>query len=169
MNVPPNATGPADGATATDRAATDPGPARFGQPNLYTDDVDRMSRFYQELGFTETWRFPSVGGGVPSFACLRLGTFFLTASLFSALRRSCDLPRIGYSDRSQMEIVVIVDDVDATVERLRAAEVEVVLPPQDQLWGERHAYVLDPEGNHVQLTTHSDVDGSESALAGGWT
>lgn len=151
------------------RNVTAPAIARFGQPNLYTDDVDRMSAFYQRLGFTETWRFPSVGGGIPSFACLRLGTFFLTVSRYAALQRSCDLPRIGRSDRSQMEIVVIVDDVDDTVENLRAASVEIVLPPQDQLWGERHAYVLDPEANYVQITTHSDVDWSESALAEGWT
>jgi lactoylglutathione lyase len=158
MNAPHPAPGPVDA----------PAVARYGQPNLYTDDVDRMSGFYRRLGFTETWRFPSVGDADPAFACLRLGTFFVTVSLYSALHRAVDLPRIGRSERSQMEIVVIVDDVDATVERLRADGVEVVLAPQDQLWGERHAYLLDPEGNYVQITTHSDVDWSESALSKGW-
>lgn len=160
MNAPQNLTGPVEVPAST---------ARYGQPNLYTTDVDRMSTFYQALGFEETWRFPSVGAGVPAFACLHLGSFFLNVSLYAALRRSCAVLRIGPSERAQMEIVVIVDDVDDVVEQLRTASVEIVLPPRDQLWGERHAYVLDPEGNYVQITTHSDVDRSETAVAQGWT
>jgi lactoylglutathione lyase len=45
-----------------------------------------------------------------------------------------------------------VDDVDAMVERLRAAAVPVVLEPVDQPWGERVAYVSDPDENLVMLT-----------------
>jgi lactoylglutathione lyase len=30
------------------------------------------------------------------------------------------------------------------------------MAPKDQPWGERQAYVADPEGNFVQLSTHTD-------------
>lgn len=45
-----------------------------------------------------------------------------------------------------------VDDVDAAVARLRAAQVPIVLEPTEQPWGERVAYVSDPDGNLVMLT-----------------
>ncbi len=45
-----------------------------------------------------------------------------------------------------------VEDVDAIVDRLRAEGVEVLVEPADQPWGERLAYVQDPEGNAVMLT-----------------
>lgn len=44
-----------------------------------------------------------------------------------------------------------VDDVDATTEAARAAGVTVVAEPVDQAWGERVAYVEDPDGNLVML------------------
>jgi lactoylglutathione lyase len=44
-----------------------------------------------------------------------------------------------------------VDEVDRLVEALRADGVEVVREPADMPWGERVAYVTDPEGNPVAL------------------
>jgi uncharacterized glyoxalase superfamily protein PhnB len=44
---------------------------------------------------------------------------------------------------------VYADDCDAAVDRLRAAGVSVLEPPEDQPWGERVAKVLDPDGNVV--------------------
>jgi lactoylglutathione lyase len=126
---------------------------RFGQPNLYTSDIDAMSAFYQLLGFTESYRFPT--DGPPAFAALQRGTFFINLSVFDDVRRSSGLPRIGPTRNHQMDLVVIVEDVDDTLDALRGS-VTVVVEPKNQPWGERHAYVADPEGNYVQITTHSD-------------
>ena len=46
------------------------------------------------------------------------------------------------------------------VERLRADGVKVLVAPVDQPWGERLAYVEDPEGNTVMLT--AAIGGGES-------
>ena len=43
------------------------------------------------------------------------------------------------------------DDVDAEVEALRAAGIEVTREPEDMEWGERMAMVLDPDGNEICL------------------
>lgn len=48
---------------------------------------------------------------------------------------------------------IYVDDADATVAQLRAAGVTVVREPADMPWGERAAYVADPEGNLVSVAT----------------
>ncbi len=47
---------------------------------------------------------------------------------------------------------VYVDDVDLTIEILREAGVDVLRDPATMPWGERVAYVLDPDGNPVALT-----------------
>ena len=51
----------------------------------------------------------------------------------------------------RIELCLYVDDVDATVEAARAREVPITLEPVDQPWGERIAYVADPDGNLVML------------------
>ena len=43
------------------------------------------------------------------------------------------------------------DDVDADVERLRAAGAEIVSEPEDREWCERMAMVHDPDGNVISI------------------
>ena len=47
--------------------------------------------------------------------------------------------------------VAVVDEVDRLVEELRAGGVKVLREPADMPWGERVAYVTDPDGNPVAL------------------
>jgi lactoylglutathione lyase len=49
------------------------------------------------------------------------------------------------------ELFVYVADVDETVAALREGGTSVVREPADTFWGERLAYVADPEGNLVVL------------------
>jgi catechol 2,3-dioxygenase-like lactoylglutathione lyase family enzyme len=43
------------------------------------------------------------------------------------------------------------DDLDATFEKLRAADAEIVQEPTDQPWGARDCAVRDPSGNMVRI------------------
>jgi catechol 2,3-dioxygenase-like lactoylglutathione lyase family enzyme len=43
------------------------------------------------------------------------------------------------------------DDLDATFEKLRAADTEIVQEPTDQPWGTRDFAVRDPSGNLVRI------------------
>jgi catechol 2,3-dioxygenase-like lactoylglutathione lyase family enzyme len=43
------------------------------------------------------------------------------------------------------------DDLDATFEKLRAADAEIVQEPTDQPWGTRDCAVRDPSGNMVRI------------------
>ncbi len=45
-----------------------------------------------------------------------------------------------------------VDDVDATYAAAGLAGFETVSPPADTPWGERIAWLADPDGNLVMLT-----------------
>jgi lactoylglutathione lyase len=57
----------------------------------------------------------------------------------------------GLGNGPRFELFVYVDDVDGTVQRLRDADVPVLREPDDMFWGERLAFVADPEGNPVTL------------------
>jgi catechol 2,3-dioxygenase-like lactoylglutathione lyase family enzyme len=43
------------------------------------------------------------------------------------------------------------DDLDATFEKLRTSDVEIVQEPTDQPWGTRDCAVRDPSGNMVRI------------------
>ena len=52
----------------------------------------------------------------------------------------------------RVELCVYVQDVDRAFAELVAAGAPPVVEPCDQPWGERMAYVEDPDGNLVMLT-----------------
>ena len=53
-----------------------------------------------------------------------------------------------------------VDDVDAEYERLQAAGVAALEPPQDRPWGERQFVVRDPNGFALNIAKSIPVDPS---------
>jgi catechol 2,3-dioxygenase-like lactoylglutathione lyase family enzyme len=58
----------------------------------------------------------------------------------------------------QADLVVRVDDVDATAARLRDAGVEVT-NPEDQEWGARHAWLHDADGRPISIYTPIEAGG----------
>jgi lactoylglutathione lyase len=54
-------------------------------------------------------------------------------------------------DGVRFEMFVYVDEVDSAVKRLRDSGTSVLREPADMPWGERVAYVADPDGNPVAL------------------
>jgi catechol 2,3-dioxygenase-like lactoylglutathione lyase family enzyme len=58
----------------------------------------------------------------------------------------------------QADLVVRVDDVDATVALLRDAGVEVA-DPEDQEWGARHAWLHDADGRPISIYTPIEAGG----------
>ena len=108
-------------------------------PIFHTVDLSRAVAFYRNrLGFEERFRYPE--DAPPAFVLVGLGTFAL-----------------GLADVAELEppgrvaLWLYCDDVDAEVEALRAAGVEIAREPEDMEWGERMAAVLDPDGNEIYL------------------
>ena len=117
---------------------------------LSVADLDRSVAFYGAvLGGTETYRFPI--DGQPAFVVLRIGPSDIGLARIGAnppLHGRPLRPATGH----RVELCVYVDDVDEAVDALRSIGAPVVLEPADQPWGERVAYVEDPDGNLVMLT-----------------
>jgi lactoylglutathione lyase len=72
--------------------------------------------------------------------------------------------KVGSDPR--FEMFVYVDDVDETVAQLRAVDGRVLKEPEDMFWGERVAYVADPDGNPVALAAAPDQPSARNVEAG---
>ena len=123
-------------------------------PVIYARDVAREVEFYEQLlGFERQYQFPPDG----------------EAGYVSLRREGADLGIVHESSPHAMfgarpgtaprfELFVYVDDVDATIEVMRKRGVPILRAPEDMPWGERVAYVADPEGNPVSLATADTIN-----------
>jgi lactoylglutathione lyase len=106
---------------------------------LHTPDLSRASAFYQErFGFEERYRFPEDES--PKFVVVGLGAFSLGLTAVEEVEPG-----------GRVQFWLYCDDVDAEIESLREAGVEITREPEDRPWGERMAVISDPDGNEVYL------------------
>jgi lactoylglutathione lyase len=111
-----------------------------------------MLAFYAGLlGFEEYFRLPA--DGEPGYVGLRLADSRLAIVDSSSPRR---LLGLEIASGARFELWLYVDDVDTELDRLREAGVTVLREADDMPWGERLAYVADPEGNPVALGAGGD-------------
>jgi catechol 2,3-dioxygenase-like lactoylglutathione lyase family enzyme len=76
----------------------------------------------------------------------RLG-LFTQAAMAATLDRAVVKGTAGEA----FELGFFVDDCDAAYAELAAAGVPLVAPPTTREWGQRTAYVSDPDGNLIEL------------------
>lgn len=110
-------------------------------PILAVADLATTRRFYEQLGFEQTYQFPP--DGEPGYVTMARGEASIGLSLATG-------------DAAPFAYWVYVDDVDATVEQLRAAGATIVEDPVDQPWGERVAQARDPAGTLVHIGAIAD-------------
>jgi lactoylglutathione lyase len=126
-----------------------PGPGRRLFPMLSVESLTASLRFYESLlGGERGYQFPT--DGEPVFVVLRFEQTEIGLGLLGAgpaLHGQPQRPATGH----RIELCLYVSALDATVEALSAAGAPVLLQPTAQPWGERVAYVGDPDGNLVML------------------
>lgn len=62
---------------------------------------------------------------------------------------------------SSVVIFVYVEDVDKTLERAVAKGATVIMQPQDQFWGDRIAWIMDPSGHVWTIATRIEETTAE--------
>jgi catechol 2,3-dioxygenase-like lactoylglutathione lyase family enzyme len=118
--------------------------------NIYSHDVMRLVRFYEGLGFRETFRTPKKGAAVHVEVALD-GFKVGIASVEAAIADHALRPDLR---GRPVEIVLWTDDTDRDYARLTAGGVPSLSPPHDFLGDLRSAWVADPDGNPIQLVQH---------------
>lgn len=119
-------------------------------PMLSVADMAASLRFYGEvLGGRQVYQFPETGE--PVFLTLAFGDTEIGIGLLT------DEPMHGLPLRPatghRIELCINVADADEAVAALSAIGAATVVPPTDLPWGERSAYVEDPDGNLVMLAS----------------
>ena len=117
-------------------------------PVVFASQVARTASFYEKLGFERHFQLPAEGD--PGYVGLRRAEYEIAVV-------AAEWPEQQYGlatgDRVRFEMFVYVDDVDGTVDKLRAFGMAVLREPAPMPWGERVAYVSDPDGNPVALAS----------------
>jgi predicted enzyme related to lactoylglutathione lyase len=106
-------------------------------PIISAADLSATRRFYEQLGFRQTYQFPP--DGEPAFVTLERESSVL------------GIGAGGETSDDRFAYWIYVDDVDAAFQALTTAGAPAVTPPEDQPWGERLARTRDPAGNLVYL------------------
>ena len=120
--------------------------------NYYVEDVENVARFYtQYLGFVETFRTPEES--TPVHLEVKMGTFSLGFTSKEARQSMHGIPLRSLGS-PRCELVVWTDDVDKAYVALIEKGVPGVSPPQDLFGTIRAAWVVDPEGNPVEIASH---------------
>ena len=139
--------------TATEATITaKSGSIEFQHPavGLFTRDVNRLVRFYGELGFRETYRHPKEGP--PEHVELKLEAFTIAVSSVDAAVTGHGLnPTLG---GRPVYLTLWTASVDDAYARLTAAGAPSLKAPRDFLSNLRSAWVADPDGNPINLAQH---------------
>ncbi len=123
--------------------------------NYYVDDVETAVRFYTEhFGFIETFRTPQQGK--PMHVELTLGSFILGLASKESAQSMHGLP-LGPGGSPRVELVVWTENVDEAYELLLDHGVPGLSAPHDFLSSLRSAWVIDPDGNPVQIVSRRDA------------
>ena len=112
-------------------------------------DVDRAKAFYEKLGLKESFRLNHADGSLMLVYLHIAGDRFL--ELF---------PRGPEPDPARVQsfkhICLATDDIQATVEHLRAHGVTIDREPKLGLDNNLQAWISDPDGNAIELMQLSD-------------
>ena len=101
------------------------------------------------FGAVEVGRRPGPDGAV-AHALLTLGpAMIMIEAEWPTLPSRAPKP----DGSSPVVIYVYVEDVDATVARAVAGGAQVLVPAQNQFWGDRIAWVMDPSGHVWTVAT----------------
>jgi lactoylglutathione lyase len=122
---------------------------RFRAPDyvvVVVDDLDRALRFYCDLlGLPLDHRsgaFAQFATGVTRVA------LYERPAMAATLGRDLEPPS---PDAPGFELGFKVDDCDAAFDELVSGGADAAVPPTDRAWGQRTAYVRDPDGHLVEL------------------
>ncbi|MFZ4596859.1 MAG: VOC family protein [Verrucomicrobiaceae bacterium] len=114
-----------------------------------SDGAGAMEFYKLAFGATELYRLVDPQSGKIGHAEMMLNDHVIMLS--DEYPQHCPTPQtLG---GTTMRLCLMVDDVDASVERARAAGATVTMEPKDQFYGHRSAQVRDPFG-HEWLLQH---------------
>lgn len=130
-------------------------------PCLVVQGASEALDFYADVfGATERMRFPGPGGTV-AHAEIQIGDSVVIVEDEDPQRGTTAPPAGGLPGCSVFQFMY-VEDVDAVVARAVELGAKLQRAPQDQFYGDRDGFILDPFGHGWTVATHvEDVSPEE--------
>ena len=136
-------------------AKPNPIPDRYRRvtPALIVNGGAKAIEFYTEVfGAAERMRFPGPDGTV-AHAEIVIGDSVIIIEDASPYRGTKAPPPDGL-DGSPAFLYIYVEDVDAVIERAVRLGATLKRPAQDQFYGERDGFIIDPFGHGWTIGSH---------------
>jgi lactoylglutathione lyase len=119
-------------------------------PILYVEDVERSARFYVDgFGFELSSRWPQEGA--LDYAYLRLNEGPGIGLTTIAAAEQVQARPLARAKMPSFELCIEAADVEVACARLVSLGARILTAPKDMPWGERIAYVEDPDGHPVHI------------------
>ena len=122
-------------------------------PALVVQGGEKALEFYADVfDATERWRFPGPGGTV-AHAEIEIGDSVIIVE-DEASERGTKAPPAHGIDGSPSHLFIYVENVDDVVARAVKLGAALKRPPEDQFYGDRDGYIVDPFGHGWTIATH---------------
>jgi PhnB protein len=150
-----------DGMTESARPSPIPDSYRRVTPCLTVQDAAKALEFYAAtFGATERMRFPGPGGTI-AHAEIQIGDSVVIVEDEDP-QRGTKAPPPGGLPGHPAYLFIYVEDVDAVVARATEFGATLQRPAQDQFYGDRDGYIIDPFGHGWTVASHvEDVSPDE--------
>ena len=122
-------------------------------PALVVDGGVKALEFYAEaFDATERMRFPGPEGTI-AHAEIQIGDSVVIVEDASPYMGT-KAPPAGGIEGSPTFLFIYVEDVDAVIERAVKLGATLRRPPQDQFYGDRDGFIVDPFGHGWTIASH---------------
>ena len=139
--------------TAPARPDPIPDAYRCVTPSLTVHGAGKALEFYAAVfGATERMRFPGPGGTIVH-AEIQIGDSVVIIA-DEAPQLGTKAPPPGGLPGSPAFLFIYVEDVDAVIARAAELGATVQRPAQDQFYGDRDGYIIDPFGHGWTIASH---------------
>jgi len=138
-------------------AKPNPIPTRYRRitPALIVNGGNKALEFYRDVfGATERMRFPGPAGTV-AHAEIEIGDSVVIVEDASPYMGTQAPPVEGLTG-SPTFLYIYVDDVDATIARAVELGATLKRPAQDQFYGDRDGFIIDPFGHGWTVASHNE-------------
>ncbi|MDW6022524.1 VOC family protein [Mesorhizobium sp. BAC0120] len=139
----------------TPKTKPNPIPDRYRRvtPCLIVGGGDKALSFYaQVFGATERMRFPGPDGTI-AHAEIQIGDSVIMVE-DEAPMRGTKAPPAGGVAGSPFFLFIYVENVDEVAAQAVKLGATLMRPPQNQFYGDRDAYIMDPFGHGWVIATH---------------
>jgi PhnB protein len=132
-------------------------------PYLVVTDADAALDFYQRaFGLEKKMAMPGPDGKTKHAEMTWQGETIMFGPECATDKNPTKAP-VTSKVPSPVALYLYCEDVDALFARAKAAGAQVVSPPTDQFYGDRHCMLLDPDGHMWSFATNvADFDPSKA-------